>query len=267
MFGLDSYAADGTVTTRGVHYVGADITAGLAAVPLAESDGFSLFIDIGTNGEMALGNRETILACATAAGPAFEGARIQCGMGGVFGAIAKYADGKYETIGNQGPMGICGSGLVDIVAYLLDQGVITPEGYMEKEHVLVPAKASGTGKDIVITPRDIRETQLAKAAVAAGIKVLIEQSGRVMGDIRHVYLAGGFGNTLNIASAVRIGLIPGGLGEKVVQVGNSAGAGALLAVKSTDFESRVRGIAGMCRYIELSSRRDFNDHFMDEMHF
>jgi uncharacterized 2Fe-2S/4Fe-4S cluster protein (DUF4445 family) len=262
-------APDGTVMTLPSvsAYVGADITGGLAAVPLAASNDFSLFIDIGTNGEMALGSRETILACSTAAGPAFEGARIQCGMGGVFGAIAKYNDGKYETIGNAKPMGICGSGLVDIIAYLLDQGMVTPEGYLEKDYVLVPAKVSGTGKDIVITPRDIRETQLAKAAVAAGIRVLIEQSGKAIGDIRHVYLAGGFGNTLNVESAVRIGLIPGELGKKVVQVGNSAGAGALLALKSTDFAARVQEIADKCRYIELSSRPDFNDYFMDEMHF
>ena len=248
-------------------YIGSDITAGIAATPMADRDAFSLLIDIGTNGEMALGNKDIIYCCSTAAGPAFEGARIQCGMAGVEGAIARYAGGSYETIGGAGAAGICGSGLIDIMAFLLDRGLISPEGFMEKDFLVEGAEKNEAGHDIVITPRDIREVQLGKAAVAAGLKILLKESGLSPDRVETVYLAGGFGSHIDPASAASIGLIPSELKDRVKAVGNSAGHGAQLFLRSAAFEGEVKKVIEKARYIELSSREDFNEEFVNEMAF
>jgi uncharacterized 2Fe-2S/4Fe-4S cluster protein (DUF4445 family) len=248
-------------------YVGADITAGLTASPLPLADKPSLFIDLGTNGEMAVGSRDFLLACSTAAGPAFEGARIEFGVGGIEGAIAKFRDGIFETVGNARPIGICGSGLIDIVAYLLDQGKISPEGLLEEPFTVALQAENDAGRDILLTPRDVRETQLAKGAVAAGIKVMLKEAGLTFEQLAHVYLAGGFGSFIDINSAVRIGLLPRAMQGRIISIGNSAGAGARLSLISRDFEKQVQEVTDRCRYIELSGRADFNDFFMDEMGF
>lgn len=248
-------------------YVGADITAGLAATPISEGDDLSLFIDIGTNGEMALGNKNGFLCCSTAAGPAFEGARIECGTAGVAGAIAHFHRGAYETIGEHRPVGICGSGLLDLVAHLLDQGLVSPEGLLEKPFLVERGARTATGSDIIITPRDIRETQLAKAAIHAGVKVLLRNAGASLTDIRHVYLAGGFGSYLDIKSALRIGLLPPELEGRITAVGNTAGAGAFLCVRSEAFREEVKSVTARCKYLELSGRADFSDEYMDALLF
>lgn len=248
-------------------YVGADITAGLTATPLRQFKTPSLFIDIGTNGEMALGSSDFILACSTAAGPAFEGAKIECGMGGVAGAVSAFQKGRYETIGHLRPAGICGSGLVDLVAHLLDAGRISPEGLMEENFVVEHAEKSSNGRDIVLTPRDIRETQLAMAAIHAGILVLTREAGLALRDIGTVYLAGGFGSYIRIESALRIGLLPRELEGRILSVGNTAGAGASLSLLSDPFRAEVADNAAQCRYIELSGLPAFNDAYIDCMMF
>jgi uncharacterized 2Fe-2S/4Fe-4S cluster protein (DUF4445 family) len=248
-------------------YVGADITAGIAVTPMTRSEKNALFIDIGTNGEMAIGNRNGYICCSTAAGPAFEGAKIECGMGGIAGAISGYKNGKYETIGHLKPVGICGSGLIDIIAWLLEQNIASPEGLLEEPYTIVPTDETAHGKAIVITPRDVRETQLAKAAIAAGIRVLIQQAGLTYNDVECVYLAGGFGSYIDVKSAIRIGLLPKELTGKIKAVGNTAGTGAFLAAKNDLFRDEIKQVAEKCRYIELSGLMEFNDAYIDEMIF
>lgn len=248
-------------------YIGSDITAGMAAVALHESDRPSLLIDIGTNGEMALGNKEAVHCCSTAAGPAFEGARIHCGTGGVEGAISRFRDGTYETIGGKPPIGICGSGLVDIVAHLLEKGLVTPEGFMENDFLLEKTDACPSGKGLIITPRDIREVQLGKAAIAAGVRILMKEAGVDFRRIDTVYLAGGFGNHIDPESAVKIGMLPKELLPKIKPVGNTAGYGAEAFLKSVFFEEALSKVIELSRYIELSSRQDFNDEFVEGMAF
>ncbi len=246
-------------------YVGADITAGIASTDLRERDDYSLFIDIGTNGEMALGNRERLFCCSTAAGPAFEGATIHHGTGGIEGAVSRYHEGAYETIGATAPIGICGSGVLDIAAELLRTGAADMGGYMEKDQVIVPAAESATGGDIVFTPADLREVQLATAAIFAGIRILVQQAGVSLEQVGRLYLAGGFGNYLRVESAVAVGLLPESLKDRIVPVGNSAGSGARLALRSKGFAAEVARVASAASYVELSMRQDFNDEYVMAM--
>lgn len=242
-------------------YIGADIVAGLAAVSLNPPAGWSLFLDIGTNGEMVLWNGSEILACATAAGPAFEGARISCGMAGVEGAVSAVGPDGYETIGGKPAAGLCGSGLVDAVALLLDAGKIDMMGYMEDNEEFISEIS------LVLTPQDIREVQLAKGAIAAGIKVMMHEAGIDAGQIDRVFMAGGFGYALHDWSAGRIGLIPDGLDKRQIRAGNTSGLGARLWLHSGDFRSFTKDLVTRVRYVELSDHPEFNDLFMWEMTF
>ncbi|NLJ41988.1 MAG: DUF4445 domain-containing protein, partial [Clostridiales bacterium] len=205
-------------------YVGSDVVAGILVSGMDSNDNLSLFIDIGTNGEIVLGSAGGMVCCSTAAGPAFEGANIRFGMGGVNGAInTVLLDGdriKYTVIGDSAPMGICGSGIVDSLAVLLDAGLVDDTGRLLDEDeiesgvgqklahlltevdgqpafILADAKSSGTGGNIVITQKDIREIQLAKAAIAAGVRILIKRMGKEAYDIENLYLAGGFGSYID----------------------------------------------------------------------
>jgi uncharacterized 2Fe-2S/4Fe-4S cluster protein (DUF4445 family) len=232
-------------------FVGADVVAGMASTSFFDSSAFSLYIDIGTNGEMAIGNREKMFCCSTAAGPAFEGATLHCGVGGVEGAICSFARGKYETIGKCAPIGICGSGIIDIIAILLEKEIIDHNGYMEKEYQVEQKERTATGEDIVLTPRDVREVQLAKAAIRAGITILAKSAGVSIDSVDKVYLAGAFGNFMNIANSAAIGLIPKQLADRVVCVGNAAGYGARLALCSVEFEESLTRIASKAQYVEL----------------
>jgi uncharacterized 2Fe-2S/4Fe-4S cluster protein (DUF4445 family) len=243
-------------------YVGADIVAGFAAVSLNGTDEWKLFLDIGTNGEIVLWNGNRIFACATAAGPAFEGARITCGMPGVDGAIcAVNPDGSLETIGNRQPVGLCGSGLVDAVARFLESGIVDPGGFMER-----PMEVSDKS-GVTLDPQDIRELQLAKGAIAAGVEILMTEAGIGVDDIGQVYLAGGFGYALHHWSAARIGLMPRGLETKLIRAGNTAGLGARLWLHSSDFREYVGDLATRMTYVELSEHPDFNDQFVMNMRF
>ena len=257
-------------------YVGADTVAGLLAAGMNEQFEPSLLIDIGTNGEIALAAAGKLFACSTAAGPAFEGAHIRCGMGGVAGAIntAVVEDGiRFTTIGGEPARGICGSGLLDLVAGLLDAGVIDETGRLERDNA--PGWVSFDEEGIVIdsvsgvklTARDIREVQLAKAAVAAGIDVLLAEAGIGVEDVKTIYLAGGFGSYLDKRSAGQIGLIPLALADKAVAIGNSSGAGAKAALLSTEAMEEAKRLAKAIRYIELSARQDFQQAFIEKMLF
>jgi uncharacterized 2Fe-2S/4Fe-4S cluster protein (DUF4445 family) len=248
-------------------YVGADIVAGIATTDVMQRDGYTLYLDIGTNGEIALGNKDKIYCCATAAGPAFEGANIECGIGGVTGAISEYQNNEYTMIGNGKPIGICGSGLIDIVAALLDQGRIDKMGYMEDDFIVAPKSECAIDRDIVLTPQDVREVQLAKSAIHAGITTLMKVAGIDFDQIERLYLAGGFGNYIRVESGIRIGLLPKELKDRIVPIGNAAGTGARFALKSIEFEKEIQRVIQKSEYIELSMRQDFNEAYVAAMMF
>jgi uncharacterized 2Fe-2S/4Fe-4S cluster protein (DUF4445 family) len=275
-------------------YVGADTVSAVYAVGMHKKDKVSLLCDIGTNGEIVLGNRDGLYSCSTAAGPAFEGANIKCGIGGVNGAIDKVKINEtveYTVIGgNKKPIGICGSGVVDVIAEMLDKGIIDYTGrIVDKEELddsvsddiknriityngdnaflVETASKTGTSEDIIITQKDVRELQNAKAAIAAGISILTKESGYSYDDIDVFYLAGGFGNYLKIASACKIGLIPKELEGKIKGAGNAAGAGALLFLSSEDSVKETSEIKNLTRYIELSTNPDFSNQYIDCMFF
>jgi uncharacterized 2Fe-2S/4Fe-4S cluster protein (DUF4445 family) len=247
-------------------YVGADIVAGLASINPVEHKNF-LFMDIGTNGELALVTPDKILCCATAAGPAFEGARITHGMTAVEGAISAFGPDGYTVLGDVAPVGICGSGLIDIVAYLLDNGSIYQDGLLEETFVIADHYQDGLHKPIVLTQQDIREVQLAKSAIAAGVNILMKYAGINHQEIEAVYLAGGFGNYFNIKSAMKIGLISPLFKDKVIPIGNTSGTGAILALQSTSFAEVIEKLIARTEYIELSGEEDFAMEFAMNMMF
>ena len=275
-------------------YVGADIVAGILSTGMDQREDLSLLIDIGTNGEMVLGNNKGLISCSTAAGPAFEGANIRNGVGGVAGAIntihLEDGDIQYTTILNMPPIGICGSGIVDGLAVLLDAGIVDETGRIlspdeldleagskladrlieiDNMPAFVIAKGEETrsGEPIVITQKDVREIQLAKAAIAAGTRVLIQKMGIAMEDINCLYLAGGFGSYIDKRNAVRIGLLPKELENKIVAVGNAAGTGALLSLLSRELLNRCNNIKTMAKYVELSTTPEFQDEYVNCMYF
>lgn len=270
-------------------YVGADIVAAIRAVGLEGRQGLSLLLDLGTNGEMALGNRDGILACATAAGPAFEGAVISCGTGGVAGAIdsLRWEAGRLvpTTIGGAAAIGVCGSGIIDAAACLLRGGIIDETGAMAEEWSAggYPLAGGETGGEaggeaggkaggeasggIRFSQADVRQIQLAKAAVAAGIGALLNEAGASLKDIDTVFLAGGFGSYLRPESAAAIGLIPPALLDRVETVGNAAGHGAVRMLLFRDEPAAMSRLAGSIRYIELSGSDYFRDRFVEELFF
>ncbi|MBU5681956.1 ASKHA domain-containing protein [Blautia sp. MSJ-9] len=258
-------------------YVGADTCGCLLALRQDQKDEISLMIDIGTNGEMVLGNRNRLVTCSTAAGPAFEGAKIECGMRGAAGAVdhVKYEDGKwdYTTVGNQPAVGLCGSGLIDLVAGLLDAGMLDENGALssgqEKQGVfmLVPLEQAGNERGVYLTQKDIGEVQLAKAAIAAGIQMLMKRLGITEEEICSVYIAGAFGNYMDPVSAGKIGLLPAALVKKVEPVGNAAGEGAKIALVNEREMLEMDELVGKIDFVELAASGDFQDYFIDELGF
>lgn len=241
-------------------YVGGDISAGLLASGAAESTDTVLFIDIGTNGEMALCSPEGIICCATAAGPAFEGGGIQCGSPATVGAINRVDSNlKFSTIGDSEATAICGSGIIDAVAALLAKGVVDETGRMEGEKYSFSEK-------VYVSAADVRQVQLAKSAIRAGIETLLKKSGKSCGDIDRVLIAGGFGAYMNTASACAIGLLPPLLLERTEHTGNSAGMGAALAL-TPEGREKLRKTAEKCRYVELSCDSCFGGFYLEAMMF
>ena len=240
-------------------FVGSDILAGIVATGIHESDEVAALIDLGTNGEIVVGNRERMLCASTAAGPAFEGGRISSGMRAQTGAISEVVieDGRLHcgVIGNAPPRGICGSGLVDAVAAALDLGLVQPSGRLSNGFLeLAPGLA--------LTQSDIRELQLAKGAIAAGIAILARRWGVRVGELGRVYLAGAFGNYINRSSARRIGLLP--FPEEMVKpAGNTALLGAKLALFEDDRSyDRVRA---RVEHVPLGSDPEFQESFVSSM--
>jgi uncharacterized 2Fe-2S/4Fe-4S cluster protein (DUF4445 family) len=274
-------------------FVGADTTAVLLATDLNRSEDIKLIIDIGTNGEIALGSKNKIAACSAAAGPAFEGAQISSGMRGAAGAIDHVYFGEqleYTVIGGGTPLGICGSALLDTVAGLVELGIIDKRGRIltadklknaaakrfedrlikrdgQSAFLLVSASKTGHDRPIMVTQNDIRELQLAKGAMTAGVRVLMETLGIQVGDIKEVLLAGAFGNYLNPHSACVIGLIPKELESKIKMIGNAAGTGARIALLSAGEYRRAEDIAGAVEFVELGSYPKFNSIFGECTYF
>lgn len=242
-------------------YVGSDTIAAAMAAGMDQSDGVSLLLDIGTNGEIALGGRGRMLCCAAAAGPAFEGAHIKHGSGAVNGAIDRVwvEDGRLNchVIGEGAARSICGSGLVDAVAALLKLESIDETGRMD-------GAETALSEGVSLTQRDVREVQLAKGAIAAGIDILMREMGVTEKDIAHLYLAGGFGNYIDKKSACAIGLLPPALLDRVKPIGNAAGAGARLMLAGPE---RAEALRRRMEYIELSGRKDFQELFSEKMLF
>ena len=248
-------------------YIGADIVGGLASLQIRKNIKNYLYIDIGTNGEMALVNGEKIYACATAAGPAFEGANISCGMPAMEGAINIYRNNKFSTIGDIPPRGICGSGLIDLSAYLLNKDLLKDDGQLSEEYIIYDGKEESGGKKISITQNDIRELQLAKSAISSGITILCKLASINFNQIDALYLAGGFGNYIDIDSAVTIGLMPHALKSKVIPIGNASGTGAMLALKSESYYDILQSLIKKTEHIELSEHEDFAIEFAMNMGF
>jgi uncharacterized 2Fe-2S/4Fe-4S cluster protein (DUF4445 family) len=273
-------------------YVGGDIVAGLLASGLTRDRRLRLFIDVGTNSEIALGSNERVLATAAPAGPAFEAAQIRCGMRAAEGAIEGVRidgdDFGLQIIGDAEPAGLCGSGLVDCVAELVRTGLLDHSGRFvpdEAAAALSPALAQRLtkigeervfvlhwrGEDpaeaIFLSQRDVRELQFAKASIATGWNILVRDFGVEPGDIQQVLLAGSFGSYLSPASAVRIGLVPPLALPRIVSAGNVAGEGAKIVALSQRERAEARSIVREVQYVELSGRADFNDLFVDQLAF
>lgn len=264
-------------------YVGADNVGVLIASEIYKSPEVSLVIDIGTNGEIVLGNNERLFSVSCAAGPALEGAHIKFGMRAAAGAIERVAIGEnfeptYKTIGDEKPRGICGSGIIDVMAELFRVGIIEKNGRFAdldtprlrrtnkvKEYVLEWASEAAINSDIVITQKDVREVQLAKGAMYAGAIILMKRFGCT--EIDRILLAGAFGNYIDKKSAMLIGLYPDCDLERVVSVGNAAGEGAIMALLSKEKREEATRIARSVEYIELTLEEDFEPEFMNAMYF
>ncbi len=274
-------------------HVGSDIVGVLLSSGLKEMEGTNLAIDIGTNGEILLACSGSVLTCSTAAGPAFEGACIQHGMraasGAIEGVVIREGEVILSVIGEEEPAGICGSGLIDCIAELLKAGLITKKGKL-----LTGAEARGAGlpesltrrlnasesgnsfqiysdKDgggqIVITQKDIREVQLAKGAILAGIRIMMQELQQEDEDLKQVFLAGAFGNYIKKESALAIGLLPDVAPEKIISIGNAAGAGASMALLSETSLKKANQLAEEVKHIELAEHPDFQTVYFQAMYF
>jgi uncharacterized 2Fe-2S/4Fe-4S cluster protein (DUF4445 family) len=274
-------------------YVGGDIVAGMLATGLTRDRRLRLFIDVGTNSEIALGSHERVLATAAPAGPAFEAAQIRCGMRAAPGAIegVKVSDDgvSLDVIGDEAPAGICGSGLVDAVAELVRCGLLEHSGRFipdeqaaeshpgltdrltkigeERVFVLDWRDGQDPERSVFLSQRDVRELQFAKASIATGWSILLAELGVGVDEISQVLLAGSFGAYLTPLSAVRIGLVPKIALPRIVSAGNVAGEGAKIAALSVRERAEAYSILREVEYVELSGRSDFNDMFVDQLAF
>lgn len=263
-------------------YVGGDITAGMISSGVDMLDEPCIFIDIGTNGEMSIGNKDGFTCCATAAGPAFEGAHIKYGCGGISGAIDRVlvnnGDITVTTINGLPPIGICGSGLISAIDALVKLGVIDETGRIDEdeinENLMYRFKEDDEAEFILdvatgisITQKDIREVQLAKAAIAAGINTLIHSQGITYEKVGKVILAGGFGSYIDKKSACAIGLLPLELLNKIETVGNAAGMGAVKLLLNSKSIEKISSIAKNTKYYELSGDSYFQDEYIEQICF
>jgi uncharacterized 2Fe-2S/4Fe-4S cluster protein (DUF4445 family) len=274
-------------------YVGGDIVAGMLATGLTRDRRLRLFIDVGTNSEIALGSVDRVLATAAPAGPAFEAAQIRCGMRAAEGAIEGVRIGPddlaLDVIGDTEPVGMCGSGLVDAVAELVHTGLLDHSGRFipdedaaerfapelasrltkigEERVFVLQWRGEDPAAGVFLSQRDVRELQFAKASIATGWQILLRELGVDPGEISQVLLAGSFGAYLTPLSAVRIGLVPALALPRIVSAGNVAGEGAKIAALSLRERAEAQSILREVEYVELSGRADFNDLFIDQLAF
>lgn len=263
-------------------YVGGDITAGVLSSKLYTTDKLSLFIDVGTNGEIVLGNSDWLISCACSAGPAFEGAGVQSGMRATVGAIeevwisAKTYEPTYRTIGDAPPEGICGSGMISLLAEMFISGVMDKAGKLNQtlgtprirvgehgpEYVVAWASETRTKKnDIVITEVDIANLIRAKAAIYAGFSVLTRSVGIELADVEQVLIGGAFGKYIDVEKAIQIGLLPDMPWDRFHYLGNTSALGAYAALLCADMRKAVVEIANKMTYLELSADNTFMDQF------
>jgi uncharacterized 2Fe-2S/4Fe-4S cluster protein (DUF4445 family) len=285
-------------------YLGADTTAAIVASGMLRQKGLSLLMDLGTNGEIVLGNDRQLIACSTAAGPALEGANLSCGVLARPGAIIDINVGRvgrvrhshsWRTKGGRKPIGLCGSAVIKLLSELLKHGIIESSGRIRgalrgnpkletpnskpglglrtsdsglpvsRDLLLVPADASGTGRDILLSQSDIRELQLAKAAISTGIKILLKELGARARDVRQVHLTGLLGGKLDRAAAICIGLLPELRRATLKQQPNLALAGAELALNEPDRVPEFTRAAELTREVVLGGHPDFNDVFVESL--
>jgi len=254
-------------------FVGGDITSAVLSSGMMNDD-VSLLLDIGTNGEVALNAHGKILSSSTAAGPAFEGAELSCGMAAVKGAInSVYAmDGKIEhtTIGDVAPQGICGSGVIDTLALMKTSGAMDETGYIEEGPFTIEANGAAAFEiceGVYISQRDVRNIQTAKSAIAAGVLAIINNAGLSFDDVQTVYLAGGFGNYMDENNAILIGLLPETSLEKLKNIGNAAGAGAGMTLTFGEYQEESQKIAQASTHVELATSAYFMEKYVDCMMF
>lgn len=247
-------------------FVGGDIVSGLYMCDFDKSDKVNFFIDLGTNGEMAIGNREKIVVTSAAAGPAFEGGRISCGMGSVDGAICgiDIKNGTIKTISDKPPVGICGTGIIELISELLDSKIIDRTGLLSEDYFVNGYKVS---EDVVFTQNDIRQVQMAKSAVRAGIEILAEEYGISTKDINTVYLAGGFGYGLSENKACNIGILPKEFAGKIKVLGNASLGGCVKYCSMTDGDERINHIKEISKEISLGNNENFNKMYIEYMNF
>ena len=262
-------------------YVGADITSGATAIRLDREEMPTLLIDIGTNGEVVLGNKEWMVCCSASAGPAFEGSGIKHGMRAAKGAIeimhiTKEFEVSYSAIANVPPRGICGSGLLDCIAEMLRSGIIDRSGNFQKgiktdklrqrddeyEFVLINKEETGIDSEIVITQADIANLIRSKGAIYAAVSLLIESMGLSIDNVHCVYLAGGFGNYLNVRNAITIGMLPDMPASRIKFVGNTSLTGAKMALLSKEAFETVQSIASQMTYFDLMGNQKYMEEFM-----
>ncbi|HGE72996.1 TPA: DUF4445 domain-containing protein [Candidatus Poribacteria bacterium] len=262
-------------------FVGADAVADVLATGMYDSTELSLLVDVGTNTEIFVGNSRDLLSCSCASGPAFEGMHIKCGMKAVTGAIEKvniHSDFtvEYETIGDEKPVGLCGSAVIDIIAEMFKQGIIDYTGKFnrniktsrlrrsngETEFVIAWKHETATGNAITVTQKDIHEVQLAKAAIYAGCSILFKKKGINEKQLDKILVAGSFGNYINPENAVNIGLLPDVPKDKIIFVGNTAIMGAKMALLSKEIRKKADEISRKVRYLELATDPNFKEEFL-----
>lgn len=272
-------------------HLGSDVVAGVVALGLPQRPDVSLFMDLGTNGEVVVCSEKMLAGASCAAGPAFEGVHIHSGMAAFPGAIERVAekDGRLEleTIDGETPLGLCGSGLVDTVALLLRSGLLLPSGRLQAplelsestpddlrqrleeddgERSFLLYRDSDRG-DVVLTQRDIREVQLAKAPIRAGIEILLKETGLAAEDVKDVFVAGAFGSSIRAESLLALGVLPESLRGRIHSAGNTAGLGARLALAYPRYMKEVRRVAKKMRHVDLVLRDDFRALFSDSLPF
>lgn len=263
-------------------FVGADHTAVILSTGLWKTDKKTLVIDVGTNTEITLAANGHLFSCSCASGPAFEGAHIQDGMRAAPGAIERIKILNQEvhilTIDNQPSVGICGSGILDAVAEMKAAGIVNEKGAMQAgqfnvrhngrmlEFLLVPAASTGHGKDIAVTRSDVNEIQLAKAAIRAGLEILLSKAGMVAAEINEFIIAGAFGTYIDIPNAIKIGMFPEVPIERFTQVGNAAGMGAILTLLSSDQRVITQEFINKVEYVELTTYKDFQKEYIKDLY-